>query len=277
MTSQKRLLAVFAHPDDETFGAGSTLARYVNEGVDVTVVCATRGEAGEIVPGSDATSENLGDVREAELRSALKILGVQSLILLGYRDSGMAGSEDNRSPSAFINAPIPEVVSRLLGLIQKYRPHVVVTNDLKGGYGHPDHIRVAEVTTQAFREATDSSAISDGVVERWVPGKLYYHVFPRSMMVRWFSYIKKTDPSNDMAQLDPSTVGTSDEEITSILDVSPYSELRISAARSHRSQRSPFDMLPRELVMDALGKDFWVRVEPPWDGRTVETDLFDGL
>ena len=90
--SQKRLLAVFAHPDDETFGSGSTLARYASEGVDITVVCATRGEAGEIAPGSDATSEILGDVREAELRSALKILGVQSLILLGYRDSGMAGS-----------------------------------------------------------------------------------------------------------------------------------------------------------------------------------------
>ncbi len=96
MTSQKRILAVFAHPDDETFGAGSTLARYVSEGVDITVVCATRGEAGEIAPGSDATSENLGDIREAELRSALKILGVPSLILLGYRDSGMVGSEDNR-------------------------------------------------------------------------------------------------------------------------------------------------------------------------------------
>jgi hypothetical protein len=97
------------------------------------------------------------------------------------------------------------------------------------------------------------------------------------MMVRWFRYIKETDPSNDMAQLDPSTVGTPDEEITSVLDVSPYVELRISAAQSHRSQRSPFDMLPRELVVDALGKDFWVRAEPPWDGSAVEADLFAGL
>jgi len=277
VTSQKRLLAVFAHPDDETFGSGSTLARYASEGVDITVVCATRGEAGEIAPGSDATPETLGDVREAELRSALKILGVQSLILLGYRDSGMAGSEDNKSPLAFINAPISEVVRRLVGLIREYRPHVVITMDLKGGYGHPDHIRVAEVTTQAFREAVDPSVLSESVAGPWIPGKLYYHVFPRSMMVRWFRYIKETDPSNDMAQLDPSTVGTPDEEITSVLDVSPYVELRISAAQSHRSQRSPFDMLPRELVLDALGKDFWVRVEPPWNGSAMETDLFAGL
>ncbi len=270
-------MAVFAHPDDETFGAGSTLARYASEGVDITVVCATRGEAGEIAPGSDTTPEVLGDIREAELRSAVKILGVQSLILLGYRDSGMTGSEDNKNPLAFINAPVSEVVGRLVGLIREYRPHVVITMDLQGGYGHPDHIRVAEVTTQAFREAAHPSVLSEGAAGLWIPGKLYYHAFPRSMMTRWFKHIRETTPSNAMAQLDPNTVGIPDEEITSVLDVSPYVELRISAAQSHHSQRSPFDVLPRELVLDALNKDCWVRVEPPWDGSAVETDLFAGL
>lgn len=118
MTSQKRLLAVFAHPDYKTFGTGSTLARYAGDGVGVTVVCATRGESGEITPESDATPETPGDIREAELGIALVIHGVQSLILLGYRDSGMGGSEDNKNPLAFINVPISEVIGRVVRLIR---------------------------------------------------------------------------------------------------------------------------------------------------------------
>ncbi len=245
--------------------------------MDITAVCATRGEAGEVAPGSNATSQVLGEVRETEFRSALEILGVPSLILLGYRDSGMAGSDDNKNPLAFINAPISEVVRRLAKLIQEYRPHVIITMALKGGYGHPDHIRVAEATTQAFRVTIDPSVLSEGMAGPWIPGKLYYHVFPRSMLERWFRYIKETGPSNSMAQLDPKTVETPDEEITSILDVSLYVELRISTAQNHRSQQSPSDRLPRELVLDALSKDFWIRVEPPWNDSVMETDLFTGL
>lgn len=160
MRLQKRLLAVFAHPDDETFGSGSTLARYADEGADVTVVCATQGEVGEIAPGSNATSETLGAVRTAELRSALNALGVQSLILLGYRDSGMAGSENNNNPSAFINVPIGEAVERLVGIIRECHPQVMITMDPSGGYGHPDHILVAELTTRAFEAANDQSTPS---------------------------------------------------------------------------------------------------------------------
>jgi LmbE family N-acetylglucosaminyl deacetylase len=102
--SKKRLLGVFAHPDDETFGPGSVLARYAHEGVDVMVVCTTRGEVGEIAPGSEATPETLGEVREGELRRAAGVLGVKEVISMGYRDSGMPGSGDNRHPQAFINA-----------------------------------------------------------------------------------------------------------------------------------------------------------------------------
>ena len=277
MTLQKRLLAVFAHPDDETFGTGSTLARYVDEGVDIIVVCATQGEAGEMESGSSTTPETLGTVRVAELRAALNVLGVQSLVLLGYRDSGMAGSEDNNNPSALINVPVTEVVERLVRVIRKYRPDVVVTMDPSGGYGHPDHIRVAELTTQAFKAAGDLFFTSCNSEEPWSPSKLYYHVFPRSQMVRWFKYIQETYPSSDMAQLDPNTIGVLDEDITTVLDVSHYVDARIQAAEQHRSQRSPFAILPRELTREVLRRDFWIRVEPPWDGGKVETDLFTGL
>lgn len=277
MTLQKRLLAVFAHPDDETFGSGSTLARYADEGVDMTVVCATQGEAGEIIPGGNATPETLGAIRVAELRSALNVLGVQSLVLLGYRDSGMAGTEDNNNPAAFINVPIAEGVERLVGIIRRYHPQVVVTMDPSGGYGHPDHIRTAELTTQAFKAAGDPSFTSPGDKEPWSPNKLYYHIFPRSQMVRWLKYIRNTDASSDMARLDPNTFGTEDEAITTVLDVSHYTDVRIQAAQQHRSQRSPFTMLPRELTREVLRRDFWIRAEPPWDGGKVETDLFAGL
>ena len=277
MTLRKRLLAVFAHPDDESFGSGSTLARYADEGVDITVVCATQGEADEIAPGSSATPDTLGAIRVAELRSALSMLGVQSLILLGYRDSGMAGAEDNNNPSALINVPITEVVQRLVRIIRKCRPDVTVTMDPSGGYGHPDHIRVAELTTQAFKAAGDPSFTSHNGEEPWITSKLYYHVFPRSQMVRWFKYIQETDPSSDMAQLDPNTIGVMDEDITTVLDVSHYVDVRIQAAQQHRSQRSPFAVLPRELTKEVLCKDLFIRAKPPWDGGKVETDLFAGL
>ncbi len=277
MTLRKRLLAVFAHPDDETFGAGSTLARYADEGIDITVVCATQGEAGEIAPGSNAMPETLGAVRVAELRSALKVLGVQSLVLLGYRDSGMAGTEDNSNPTAFIKVPSMEVVERLVGIIRQCRPHVTVTMDPSGGYGHPDHIRIAEMTTQAFKVAGDPSFVSHDGKEPWSSGKLYYHVFPRSLMGLWLKYIQETDPSSDMARLDPNTLGAVDEDITTVLDVSRYIDVRIQAAQQHRSQRSPFARLPRELTREVLRRDFLIRAEPPWDRGEVEADLFAGL
>lgn len=189
----------------------------------------------------------------------------------------MAGTEDNNNPLAFINIPITEVVERLVGIIRKYRPHVVVTMDLGGGYGHPDHIRASEVTTQAFKAASDPSFTSRDGEELWSPSKLYYRVFPRSQMVRWFKYIQETDPSRGMAQIDPNTIGVADEDITTVLDVSHYVDVRIQAVQQHHSQRSPFAMLPHEFMREVLSKDFWIRAEPPWERGEVESDLFVGL
>ncbi|MDP7239639.1 MAG: PIG-L family deacetylase, partial [Dehalococcoidia bacterium] len=227
--------------------------------------------------GSNATPQTLGTVREAELRWALGVLGVRSSVLLGYRDSGMAGTEDNRHPSAFINAPVSEVLGRLVALIRKHRPQVVATMDLGGGYGHPDHIRASELTTQAFKTAGDPSYPFLSGDESWTPSKLYYHVFPRSRMVKWFNYLKENNHSSEIANLNPNTVGTPDEEISTVLEVSTYLDQRLHAAEQHRSQQSPFTMLPRELTNEALSKDFWVRAEPPWHGGEMETDLFEGI
>ncbi len=274
MTSSKRLLAVFAHPDDETFGSGSTLAHYASQGVDISLVCATRGEVGEIAPGVDATRETLGAVREGELRAALNVLGVQSLAILGYRDSGMARTDDNKNPAAFINAPEPEVLQRLVDIMRTFRPHVVITMDLNGGYGHPDHIRASELTTQAFHSAGDPSFSSPNSVPPWTSSRLYYHTFPRSMLMQWMEYMKEINPDSDMVDIDPNTMGLPDEEITTIVDVSAHIETRMRAIEQHRSQASPFTAFPQELTEQVLRKDHFQRAGPGRGGGPTETDLF---
>ena len=202
---------------------------------------------------------------------------MKSLILLDYRDSGMAGSEDNKNPAAFINASRSEVLQRLVEIIRKGRPHVVVTMDRNGGYGHLDHIWAIELTTEAFKVAWDSSFRCPNAREPWSPNKLYYFSIPQSLMVRWFKYLQETDPTSDMAKLDPSTMGTPDERITTIVDVSPYVETRMRAIEQHRSQTSLLTGFPQELTLEFLRKDYYERIEPPREGSDIETDLFAGL
>ena len=178
----RKLLAVYAHPDDESFGSGGTLAKYAAEGASVVLVCATNGEIGEIGEISDpdlASSDTLGEVRIAELRCAAEALGVTELVLLGYRDSGMAGTADNEDPRAFGNAAEDEVVARLVGIIRRVRPDVVVTFDPNGGYGHPDHVAVHNRTVAAFHAAGDARLHRDEG-EAWRPPRLAYTVFARS-------------------------------------------------------------------------------------------------
>lgn len=271
---QKRLLAVFAHPDDETFGAGSILAKYAEEGVEVMVVCATRGEAGEIAPNSEATKGNLGEVRAGELRSALNLLGIEHLLVLGYRDSGMAGSVDNFNPSALINVPAEDVGKELVRIIRKFKPHVVLTMDEAGAYGHPDHLKMTEITTNAFDQAGRESLTAQANEEPWKPDKLYYQGWSRSLLMEWQKHFQKAYPDSDIANLDPQTLGTPDGAFTTAVDVSEYKELRLQAVKLHRSQTSPFASLPEEFKDTFLKSDSFVRVRPPWDGGPLETDLF---
>ncbi len=280
MTDEKqRLLLAVAHPDDEAFGGGSMIARYASEGAEVTVVCATRGEAGEIAPGSDATRETLGEVREQELRASVRTLGVASLELLGYRDSGMAGSDDNKRPDAFMNTPEEEVAARLAGLMRSYRPQVVVTFDERGGYGHPDHILISKATVAAFTRAGDASFAAPGGGASWSPSKLYYMVFPRSRVIQFIEALGKIDPESDMLDIDPDMLGVADEQVTTVLDNTMYSGLQERAAALHRSQRNPFDMFPEEMRRSMLGTAYFVRVKPPpVDSESgPETDLFAGV
>ena len=180
MTEGRRLLAVLAHPDDEVFGLGGTLALYAAKGVQVDLVCATRGEVGEIADGAQATQETLGQVRENELRCSAAVLGINEVIFLDHRDSGMAGTAENEDPRAFTNVQADEIVPRLVRIMRQIRPHVIITFDPDGGYGHPDHIAIHRHTLAAYEAAGDSSCYSDHG-EAWQPASLFYNVFPRSL------------------------------------------------------------------------------------------------
>jgi len=176
----KTLLAVLAHPDDESFGLGGTLALYARRGYDTYYVCATRGEVGaadeEFMKGFKDTAE----MRTDELMRAAKILGLKEVFFLGYRDSGMPGSESNRHPDAQINHSIDEVAGRVVRYIRQLKPEIVITFDPIGGYKHPDHIHIHQATVLAFEKSDDPSFHPEAGLP-FKPQALYYQVFPR-----WF-------------------------------------------------------------------------------------------
>lgn len=274
----RRLLVTVAHPDDETFGMGSTIAHYAAAGVEVHVACATRGEVGEISPESDATPETLGDVREGELRSAADVLGVKKVHLLGFRDSGMIPAEENDDPAVFINANEADVIVKLTRLIRDVRPHVVVTMGPDGGTGHPDHVRIGEMTTRAFKLAAHPGYIEPGGLVH-SPSKLFYSQIPRSRMRMFIEAIESVNPEmlEMMRKSGIDNFGVDDDEISAEIDVSDVVETRLKANACHVSQGSPFDMLPPDMIPMALSADYFTRAIPAWNGGEVERDLFAGL
>src|SRR5438105_1430607 len=161
MATQRTLVAVHAHPDDECIGTGGILARYAAEGVRTILVTCTDGAVGEISDSSLATPENLVEVRAGELDESVRILGVSRLCKLGYRDSGMAGTADNNHPAAFLQCDFSEAVERVVRVVREERPQVLVTYDENGGYGHPDHIRAHQVAVAAFEAAADQGQFTE--------------------------------------------------------------------------------------------------------------------
>jgi LmbE family N-acetylglucosaminyl deacetylase len=274
MTEQRTLLAIFAHPDDEAFGTGGTLARYAGEGVRVALVCATRGEAGAIADPSLATPETLGQVREAELRCAAEALGISEVLFLGYRDSGMAGTSENEDPRAFVNAPAEEVVPRLVGIIRRLRPQVVVTFEPNGGYGHPDHIAIHRHTVAAFHAAGDpdrypdqGAALRPGSVQAWRPARLFYTAIPRSFFVQMRERLGALGvDTGEFARFEErGATGWPDEEIHVALDVSATIEVKWAALQCHRTQFGPdnlFRRLPEHMLKEMMTREHFALAWP---------------
>ena len=278
MSDQKRLLFAFGHPDDEANLAGSTIAKNSAEGAAVLVVIATRGEVGEIAPGSDATVETLGAVREAELRASVAVLGA-SLALFDYRDSGMRGAPENADPRAFAQAPEAEVVGKLTTLMRRHKPHVVVTFDENGGYGHPDHITISKTTTLAFHASGDAHYVDPASLPTWTPCKLYYMGMPREHLRRWLEAYTRLKPDNAYRHIDVDSMFMPANAFTTRLEVSEYVHKRREAIAKHRSEISLFETFPASMHKEVFSHDYFVLIHPrrPHAADRLEVDLFEGI
>lgn len=274
------ILAIFAHPDDETFGVGATVARYATQGIPVTMVSATRGEVGEIAPGTAATPETLGAFREQELRDAMKILGVDDVRFLGFRDSGMKGTPENERPDAFINAPADDVIASIVQLIRETRPRVVVTWDESGGYGHPDHVATHFHTTAAYHAAGDASQYARAG-DAWQPEALFYTAIPMKefgQLMREMQEMGISEP--DVVENDEAFADLPRVAANCIIDVHEMFERKEAAMLAHRTQISdmePFMKLPVESRLRFFGREFFHRAHPPVPAGVMLDDLFAGL
>lgn len=271
------LLAIYAHPDDETFGIGGSMARYAARGIPITMLCATRGEVGEISPGTGATPETLGRFREEELRVAMGMLGVHDVRMMGFRDSGMQGTPENEDTRALVNAHPDAVVHMLVRSIRELRPEVIATWDASGGYGHPDHIAVHHHATAAFHAAGDASRYPTAG-EPWQPKRLFYTAIPMREFIRVMEEMREAgadvpnvaedgDMLADLPRVEPNC----------IIDVMEYVELKEQAMLSHRTQISdmdPFMKLPDEVRHRFFGKEYFYQAHPELPASTMLDDMF---
>lgn len=235
----KKLLVVLAHPDDESFGMGGTLAFYASQGVEIYLCCGTRGEAGDLEPGTQVVGESVGEVREKELRCAAQILGIKQIDFLGFRDSGMPGSIDNQHSLALANQPVNEVASKIVSLIRQIQPQVVITHDPIGGYRHPDHIAIHKATELGFGLSGDRNYISNGTTP-FQPEFLYYHTFPRAFLktaIKALKFLGK-DPSKfgKNGDIDIASIASVEFPIHAAIEISKFRKIKEQAGACHASQ-----------------------------------------
>jgi mycothiol S-conjugate amidase len=235
------LLTVHAHPDDEASKGAGTVARYHAEGVHTVLVCCTGGEEGDILnPAMDRPEvrERLAEIRRQELEASAKIIGYDEVALLGYRDSGMPGSDANARADAFANAPLDEAVSRLVGIIRRVRPQVMVTYpEEQREYPHPDHLRVHEISVAAFDAAGDPERYPDAG-PAWAPSKLYYTLWPRRRMREIHEKFLELGLESPLDE-DRLERIRRDEPVTTSIDLTGFVEVRSDALRAHATQVDP--------------------------------------
>jgi LmbE family N-acetylglucosaminyl deacetylase len=276
------ILAVLAHPDDETFGMGGTLALYARRGALVYLVCTTRGEVGDVDPQYLQGFDSIAERREYELRCAAQKLGLKDVFFLGYRDSGMPGAADNHHPQALAAAPLDEVAAKVVGYIRRLRPQVMLTFDPIGGYRHPDHIAVHNATVRAFALAGDAGYVSDDLPP-YQPQKLYFYTIPRRYLrwaVRLLPLFGK-DPHHwgRNGDVDLASLVADDFPVHAVVDISLVRELKAEASLCHESQGG--SGMVRGLMgwLGRIGgnREAFMRAVPEPDSKAREKDLLSGV
>lgn len=292
--SARCLLAVHAHPDDESEFGGGTVARYHREGVRTVLVVCTDGGEGRIVnpdvPPADGRDE-IVEIRRKELQTAAAIIGFDEVVTLGYPDSGGIDRSD-RPASSFAEVPVDEAAARVVEVIRRERPQVVVTyGEDHGAYPHADHVRTHEVAVRAFDAAGDPSAWPDAGAP-WQPSKLYYTVTSRERRqaanARYASLGRdapfSVDPSGGLQGRGDPALAPSQDEVTTVVDVGPWVQVWIEGMRAHRCQLKPsMDRLlgiPTEVAEEVFGREEFILARD-LTGRgpleVTETSLFEGV
>jgi mycothiol S-conjugate amidase len=278
------LLTVHAHPDDEASKGSATVAKYAAEGIRSVLVCCTGGEAGDILnPAMDLPEvrENLASVRLEELRASTDIIGFSAVHMLGYHDSGMAGTETNARPDTFASAPLDEAVGRLVRIIRAERPQVLLGYaEDREFYPHPDHIRVHEVSVAAFEAAGDPEAYPDAG-EPWQPLKLYYTGFsPRRIRVMDQAFKDRGEESPFAKWFERGFPEELDAAFTTYVEVGEFLEVRTKSLLAHRTQVDPTGFwfrLPDDVVRQVFPYEEFILAKALVETAIPEDDLFAGL
>lgn len=276
---KKRLLAVVAHPDDETFGMGGTLAYYAHMGVEVHLICATRGEAGEVDPEKLEGFGSIGDLREHELRCAAEELGLKKIHFLDFRDSGMPDTIENQHPNALIQAPIDVIAKKIRLLILDIKPYVVLTFDPVGGYMHPDHIMIHNATIRAFFQARVKYRKEQGL-ESYRPEKMFLHIFPRTYLrifVKLFPLLGK-DPKKfgKNGDIDLTAILRNNFPVHVKINYKKVANIREKASACHASQGgdNQSGYIISWLLRHISSNEFFMQAYPAVKNNLTARDLF---
>jgi N-acetyl-1-D-myo-inositol-2-amino-2-deoxy-alpha-D-glucopyranoside deacetylase len=278
-----RALLVHAHPDDETINNGATMAMYAALGAEITLVTCTRGEEGEVLVEEHAHKaaahdDLLGEHRVIELANAMKALGVTDHRFLGapdisYRDSGMMGTEPNERSDCFWQADFDQAVSKLVDVIEEVKPHILITYDEFGGYGHPDHIQSHRVAMAAAGKSS------------WNIEKIYWNVMPRSVIQQGIDKMKELGSDFMGAESAEDLPFCKDDSFVSAhIDGNKYVDQKMDAMRAHATQISvdgPFFALSNNLGLEVWGNEYYTLVKGEkagnLDSHGRESDLFAGI
>jgi LmbE family N-acetylglucosaminyl deacetylase len=275
MAENLTLMAVHAHPDDEASSTGGVLALYSDQGVRTVVVTCTNGEFGDapggVKPGDNGHDEQaVAQLRLAELRQSCKILGVSDLETLGYHDSGMPEWDYKDRPEAFCNIPLADVAARISGLIETYRPQVVIAYDDEGLYQHPDHVH-------------SSLAAQAAVAQTGIPAKLYLSALRGSDFAKLREALREVGVEfPDARELTPEQrqkIAEDEQRITTTVDIRPVMDRKREALQTHASQiqDSWFSKIPPEIAIGVFGREHFIRARDSSGAPLPEDDLFAGL